>query len=208
MGEVTIVRTGVANTASVSAAFERLGTSCDITDDLAVIERAERLVLPGVGSFEAGMGRLREAGLVGALGERIEAGRPTLSVCLGMQMLCAASEESPGVEGIGVIDAALERFRGAPTVPQIGWNRIVPEEEPTVGALVRGGYAYFANSYRLSECPAGWRAAWSEYAGRFVAAIERGPVLACQFHPELSGAFGLELLSRWLAWTPEGAVTR
>ena len=199
---VTIVRTGVANTASVAAAFARLSVPTEITDDVGRIGRAARLVLPGVGSFEAGMERLAGAGLIDALRERVESERPTLAICLGMQLLCASSEESRGVEGLGVIDAALTRFTGAPTIPQIGWNEIVPD--PGAATLARG-YAYFANSFRLTECPAGWVAAWSEYAGAFVGALERGPILACQFHPELSGRFGLDLLGRWLAAARSGS---
>ena len=80
-------------------------------------------------------------------------------------------------------------------VPQLGWNRIVPRDD---AGMLREGYAYFANSYRLADAPSGWRAAFSDYGGPFVAAMERRGVLACQFHPELSGRFGLDLIARWL----------
>lgn len=199
---VVIVRTGVANTASVGAAFERLDTPTTITDDPAGVEDARLLVLPGVGSFEAGMARLTEAGLVEPLARRISDGRPTLAICLGMQLLCRASEESPGVDGLGCLEAVLIRFTSAPTVPQIGWNRI----DPVPGAaIIEPGFAYFANSYRLTSAPPGWTPAWSDYAGPFVAALERGPILACQFHPELSGPYGLDLMARWLIRAREGA---
>ena len=199
---VVIVRTGVANTASVSAAFARLDIATTITDDPGLVEDARLLVLPGVGSFEAGMARLREAGLAAPLSRRIADERPTLAICLGMQMLCRASEESPGVDGIGCVDGVLSRFTGAPTVPQIGWNRVEPDAE---AAILTAGFAYFANSYRLAVAPGGWIPGWSDYAGAFVGALERGPILACQFHPELSGAYGLDLLARWLARAREGA---
>lgn len=199
---VVVVRTGVANTASVAAAFARLDVPATITDDPGVVEGARLLVLPGVGSFEAGMTRLVEAKLVLPLAQRIAGDRPTLAICLGMQMLCRASEESPGVPGIGCIDAVLARFTNAPTVPQIGWNRIVPDAG---AAILTTGFAYFANSYRLTDAPPGWTAAWSDYAGPFVAALERGPILACQFHPELSGRYGLDLLARWVARAREEA---
>ncbi len=203
---ITIVRTGVANTASVAAAFARLEVESDVTDDPRAVEEAPLAVLPGVGSFEAGMARLRDAGLVDVLRARIDGDRPTLAICLGMQMLCAGSAESPGVRGIGVIDATLSRFTDeAPTVPQIGWNRINPDQS---ARMLQTGFAYFANSFRLTESPDGWAAAWAEYAGPFVAAMERGHVLACQFHPELSGPFGLDLLARWLERAREGAAAR
>ncbi|MCP4246745.1 MAG: imidazole glycerol phosphate synthase subunit HisH, partial [bacterium] len=89
----------------------------------------------------------------------------------------------------------VTRFGAGVRVPQLGWNRV----EPTPGCVLsQPGYAYFANSYRLVECPTGWRAAYADHGGRFVAALERGPLLACQFHPELSGSWGIALLGRWL----------
>ncbi len=193
--EVQIVRTGTANLASVAAALTRLGAVPRLIDDAASVERARFLVLPGVGTLEAAMRSLRERGLVGALRERVGAGRPTLAICLGLQMLCLGSEESPGVEGIGVIPANASRFPAGLRVPQLGWNRI----EPLPGCeLLREGYAYFANSYRIERPVEQWSAAMADYGTPFVAALERGSVLACQFHPELSGAFGLQLIRRWL----------
>jgi glutamine amidotransferase len=194
--EVLIVHTEVANIASVTAGFARLGAAVRLTENKGEIERAERLVLPGVGAFGAAMERLRALDLVGALRARFEAGRPTLAVCLGMQLLAASSEESPGAEGLGLFAGAAQRFRGAVRVPQLGWNRI----EPDAGcALLKPGHAYFANSFRLSAAPKGWSAAYADHGGRFVAAMEKGKLLACQFHPELSSAYGRALLERWLS---------
>lgn len=190
----TIVRTGVANTASVTAALGRCGCRCVLSDDPGEVTAAGLLVLPGVGSFSAGMESLGRAGLVDAVRARVAGGGPTLAICLGLQLLCAASEESPGVAGLGVIDSTVARFGGGVRVPQFGWNQV-----ETGGGLVEPGHAYFANSYRLAAAPAGWSVSWAEHGGRFVAAIERGEVLACQFHPELSGAWGAGLLERWLA---------
>jgi imidazole glycerol-phosphate synthase subunit HisH len=98
----------------------------------------------------------------------------------------------------------VTRFPDSVCAPQLGWNRVVPDPPDT---LLEPGYAYFANSYRLLEVPAGWSAAWSEHGGRFVAALQRGGVLACQFHAELSGKWGLDLLRRWLERTTNGAAT-
>ena len=191
---VTLVRTGVANTASVIAALERCGCACEISEDAGAVEAAETLVLPGVGSFAAGMESLDNAGLTGVVRERIRRGRATLAVCLGLQLLAAESEEAPGVAGLGVIEGHVTRFGRGVSVPQFGWNRI-----ESAGGLVEPGFAYFANSYRLTDAPLGWQVAWSDHGGRFVAAIQRDAVLACQFHPELSGQWGQSLLRRWLA---------
>lgn len=195
---VTVVRTSTANLASVLAGFERLGCRVRTTADPDRVALAGRVVLPGVGAFAAARRAIASHGLEDALRERIEGGRPTLGICLGMQLMAHGSSEAPGIPGLGVLDGVAERFDGGEEgwrVPQMGWNRVSPARGCTV---VPPGYAYFANSYRLTERPAGWEPVWCEYAGRFLAAVERGTVVGCQFHPELSGAYGASLLNRWL----------
>jgi glutamine amidotransferase len=192
---VGIIDTGVANIASLLAAFERLGRPARLTDSAVEIRDAGHVVLPGVGAFAAGMEKLTRAGLDGPLTERIAAGAPTLAVCLGLQLLCEGSAESPGVEGLGVVPAAVTRFGDGVRVPQFGWNEVKPAEG---AALLRPGFAYFANSFRVAALPPGWTGATADHGGPFVAALERGGLLACQFHPELSGRWGGELLERWL----------
>lgn len=192
---VAIIETGVANIASMLAAFRRLGASPRLDSAPETVETADYVVLPGVGSFGAGMETLREAGLIEPLVERIEAGRPTLAVCLGLQLLFEGSEESPGVDGFGIAPGEVRRFPEGVRTPQFGWNEVVARDECR---FLSHGYAYFANSYRVVEAPEGWAPATSEYGGSFVAAMERGDVLACQFHPEISGRWGLDMLSRWL----------
>ena len=103
--------------------------------------------------------------------------------------------ESPGVGGLGCLDARVAHFPAGVRAPQFGWNAVVAGRDC---ALLRDGYAYFANSYRLPAAPAGWATATADHGGAFVAAMERGSVLACQFHPELSGSYGAQLLARWL----------
>ncbi len=193
---VAVVQTGVANLASVAAGLRRAGAEPEIVDDVASVESAKRLVLPGVGAFAAAMERLRELGLDGPLVRRVREGRPTLVICLGLQLLTEASEESPGVAGLGVIPGRITRFPTHVRVPQLGWNAVHANSD---ARWLRSGYAYFANSYRLVEAPTGWSVAFADHGGRFVAALERGSVLACQFHPELSGPWGVSLLRRWLA---------
>lgn len=191
---VWLVPTGVANTASVAAAFQRLAVVVRPATNARDLESAALVVLPGVGAFGAAMQRLQELGLVEVLRERVAAGRPLLAICLGLQLLCRGSDESPGVDGLGVVPATVRRFTGPQRVPQLGWNHV----DAPPGQLVEPGHAWFANSYRLTDVPAGFRGAASDHGGRFVAAFERGALLACQFHPELSGAYGRRLLTRWL----------
>lgn len=193
--EVLVVETGVANTASVMVGLRRLGCSPRLAENPDELRDANRVVLPGVGAFAAAMRYLRESRMTDALRNRIESGKPTLAVCLGLQLLCEGSEESPGETGLGIIPLTAELYSDDLRVPQLGWNRI----DPGPGCqLIEPGYAYFANSYRVVELPEGWTVATADHGGPFVAALERGAVLACQFHPELSSNYGRELLVRWL----------
>lgn len=194
--EVMVVATGVANIASMLAALRRAGGRPRLTHDAEQVRSADWVVLPGVGAFGAGMQRLREQELTEALCERVRQDRPLLAVCLGLQLLCRRSAESRDTAGLALLPADIERFSAGVTVPQIGWNRVLPQ--PGCRYL-REGHAYFANSYRLSALPEGYDGAYGMHGERFVAGIERGGLLACQFHPELSGAWGGALLRRWLS---------
>ena len=202
MPDVVIVNSGVANLASICSAFRRLGTSVVVTDDPSVVAAARRVVLPGVGAFGAGLAALRAGGGGGgggldrAIAETVARGTPLLGVCLGMQMLCEGSEETSAVPGLGLIAGACRRLPDHVRVPHLGWNAVTAVSQ--VG-LVDSGVAAFANSYALLEAPPGWTPAWTTHGVRFVAALERGRILACQFHPELSGAYGAALLERWLS---------
>jgi imidazole glycerol phosphate synthase glutamine amidotransferase subunit len=197
--DVHVVPTGTSNLASMLAALQRAGGSPVMASEPARILDAPRLVVPGVGAFAAARQNLESAGLWEPLRERIDGGRPTFVVCLGLQLLCAGSEESPGVAGLGVVGEQVKRFPGTVRVPQLGWNLV--EASPSCRWL-ESGHAYFANSYHLPSAPAGWAAAMATHGVPFVAAMERGAVLACQFHPELSGAWGLALIERWLHQRP------
>lgn len=194
MEDVLILPTGTANLASVEAAFQKLGARTARADDPANIATAKHVVLPGVGAFGATMAGLDAAGFTETVAERVKAGKATLSMCVGLQVLFETSEESPGARGLGVIEGSVGRFPSDVSVPQFGWNRI--EAEATCRYL-ESGYAYFANSYCVGDAP-GCRTARAYHGKRFVAAFEKDDVVACQFHPELSGAFGLALIKRWL----------
>jgi len=196
MPDVVIVNSGVANLASITSAFSRLGSSVVVTDDAGVVAAARRVVLPGVGAFGAGLAALRARRLDSAITDAVARGTPLLGVCLGMQMLCEGSEESPRISGLGVIAGVCRRLPDHVRVPHLGWNAVTAV--PQV-ALLDSGVAAFANSYALLEAPPGWTPAWTTHGVRFVAALEQGRILACQFHPELSGAYGAALLERWLS---------
>jgi imidazole glycerol phosphate synthase glutamine amidotransferase subunit len=193
--KLTIVPTGTANTASIMAALNRLGASIGEAATADDVATSSGVVVPGVGAFGAAMAQIESMGLRQALYDRIEANRPTLAVCVGMQLLSGASEESPGAVGLQVLEERVSRFGDGVSVPQMGWNTV----EPDPGArFVEPGWAYFANSYRFDKAPTGWVGSRSEHGGTFLSALEKGDVLACQFHPELSGEWGARLLERWL----------
>lgn len=206
---VTIVPTGVANLASVVAAARRLGVTPVFAESPREIEVASAVLLPGVGSFGHAMEELRRTGAAPALTRRIRDGRPTMGICLGMQILAEGSEESPGVRGLGILPGLVTRLRihdattGRPLrVPQMGWNGVRAHDSGPNEGMIEAGNAYFANSFASSALSAieavGWRVARSEHGTTFAAAVERGPLLFTQFHPELSGPWGLALMSRWL----------
>ncbi|WP_035485716.1 imidazole glycerol phosphate synthase subunit HisH [Geminicoccus roseus] len=192
--QVVIVPTGVANIASVKAAWARLDAEPVVSDDPRTVRDAAYAMLPGVGSFGPAMQALASNGLDEALQARIEADRPTICICVGHQLLFKSSEESPGVRGLAVIDAHIGRFSDEVRVPQFGWNAVEAQPDCT---LLQSGHAYFANSYRALAAP-GCAVALADHDGLFVAGLEHGNLLGCQFHPELSGAYGRALLSRFL----------
>lgn len=195
---VAVVRTSTANLASVVTGFQRLGCRVRTTADPREVTRCDRLVLPGVGAFAAARHAIDAHGLSDPLRDRLDRGRPTLGICLGMQLMAMGSDEAPGVPGLGVFGGIVGSYESGEEgwrVPQMGWNLVTPAEGCEI---VPRGYAYFANSYRLTTAPDNWQPVWCDYAGRFLAAVERGPVVGCQFHPELSGDYGRALLTRWL----------
>ena len=191
---IKIIDTGVANIRSLQAAFDRLDKPWALTTDASEIGSAKHVVLPGVGTFGAAAAKLDEYQLREALTERIEKGESTLCICLGMQLLCEASEENPGVQGLGIVPEKISRFSEEVQVPQLGWNQVTPNQPD----WYESGQAYFANSFRLASVPAGWGFATTDYGGQFVSSVWRGQVLACQFHPELSGEWGQGLLKNWI----------
>jgi imidazole glycerol phosphate synthase glutamine amidotransferase subunit len=204
--KIRVIDTGSANVRSVHTALRRLRVEPVPVRGPEDVIAAPRILLPGVGAFGAAMRHLHEQDLVEPLRERIRAGWPTLAVCIGLQLLGRTSEESPGVEGIGAVPVTVGRFGAEVRVPHMGWNHV---HAPQNSRWIEDGHAYFANSYRIAADQraaleqAGWSVATCDYAGSFIAAIARDQVLACQFHPELSGAFGLEVLRRWVERTKE-----
>lgn len=195
---VALIETGLANVASVEAALGRLGVTPVRATGPDDVEDAGAAILPGVGAFGAGAAALADRGLAAPLARRIAENRPTLAICLGLQLLCAASDETPGAEGLGALPVRAQRL-GAPRLPHFGWSEVTA---PAGATVLASGAAYFAHTFALTDVSAleraGFAVATAVEGEPFAAAVERGPVVACQFHPELSGAYGAALLGRWL----------
>jgi imidazole glycerol-phosphate synthase subunit HisH len=193
---VVLVDAGGTNIGSVRYALQRLGVEAALTSDPETIRGADKVILPGVGAAGPGMARLRELGLVELMRSLT---RPVLGVCLGMQLLCAHSEEGD-TECLGVIDAPVRRFREAPglRVPHMGWNALEPvRAHPLLDGLVAGEQAYFVHSYAV---PTGdYTLATADFGGPFSAVIASGNFHGMQFHPERSAAVGARLLRNFLS---------
>lgn len=196
---IGIVETGIANVASVRAALGALGVSPTPVAHPRDLDGVTALVLPGVGAFGIGMDRLTSSGLVEPLRQWAQAGRPLLAICLGMQLLCDGSDEAPGVPGLGIVPGQCRRLPPSVRVPHLGWNWVAPT---AASRRIQPGYAAFANSFVLAETAPELVAARTFHGRDFVAAVETDTLFACQFHPELSGAWGRTVLQRWLEPPP------
>ena len=192
---VAIIDSGVANLAAVESALAALEVEHVITGSPDEVLDASHVVLPGVGRFSAGLDTLRRRGLDETVHDVHENGTPLLAICLGMQMLAEGSDESPDTPGLGVVAGRLQRLPDSVRVPHLGWNQVSTGE----GSGLPSGTAAFANSYYLPTPPTGWSAGWTTHGQKFVSMLAQGRTLACQFHPELSGAFGMGLISDWLS---------
>jgi glutamine amidotransferase len=196
---VTVIDYKAGNLTSVLKALRHLGAEVEVTDgDLALVESAERIVLPGVGHFAA-TSRLDETGLTPAIRAAIARGVPFLGICVGMQWLYAGSSEAPGQPGLGQFPESCARFpEGSEKVPHVGWNSLEVRSSPRLLAGVEPGeFVYFTHSYRAPVTSD--TAAITQYIEPFSSAVERGNVMGVQFHPEKSGATGLRILRNFLA---------
>src|SRR5436309_9677903 len=200
MTDVIIVDSGVANLASITSAFRRLGARVAVTGESAAVRDAPRMVLPGVGAFGAGVGSLRARGLDSVIAAAVMRGTPVLGVCLGMQMLCEGSEESPGVAGLGLVAGTCRRLPEHVRVPHLGWNTVTAES----GGTVASGVAAFANSYPLRTAPPpapppppGRAAASGPPGGRVRAAAAGGRPPGVPVPPRAAGGARAGLLGCW-----------
>jgi len=190
---IAIIDYGAGNLKSVKNALDYFKVDGRITDKTNDILKADKIILPGDGSFGYMMENLQKKGLVGPIKRFIEQGKPFLGICLGLQALFEESEESPGIKGLGIFKGKVVKFRKG-KVPQIGWNKIISKKK----GIFRNGYVYFVNSYYAVPEDKSIIAALTDYYGEFASAVQCNNVTAVQFHPEKSGDFGTAILRRWL----------
>jgi glutamine amidotransferase len=196
--EIVVVDYGMGNLRSVTRGLQRAGCDVEVTSELEDVERAEALVLPGVGAFAPGMENLGH--LKGAIIDAAIDGKPLLGICLGAQMLLSESFEDGYFKGLGLIPGRARRFPGELKVPHMGWNSLkFASRHPWFDGLENGAFFYFVHSYLL-DVEGDYKVAESEYGLKFAAAISNrdGNVVGTQFHPEKSGDTGLRVLANFV----------
>jgi glutamine amidotransferase len=194
---VAVLDYGIGNLRSAQKALEHVGADARLTADPHEIARADGVVLPGVGAFGKCMEALREAGLDGIATEAVESGRPFMGICVGMQLLYEASEEDPGVAGLGVLPGTVRLLPDTVKRPQMQWNTLDLTGEPRMfTGLDRPVWVYFVHSYAAE--PHDGVVATCDHGGPVVAAVERDRLWATQFHPEKSGTAGLAILRNFV----------
>jgi glutamine amidotransferase len=203
---IAIIDYGMGNLGSIANMLRKIGAEAVVSSDPAVIEAADRLVLPGVGAFAHGMASLEQRGLVPVLQRRVlEDEVPILGICLGMQLFTQGSEEG-GPAGLGWIAGRTSRFRlegQRYRVPHMGWNTVIPRREhPLLADLPEDPRFYFVHSYHVTCDDPADQLCGTVYGYEFTSAVARGNIIGTQFHPEKSHRFGFRLLQNFATGTP------
>ena len=203
---IVIIDYGLGNIGSMANMLKKAGASAVVSSDQALIGEADRLILPGVGAFDSGMGNLCDRGLISVLNRKVlDAKTPVMGVCLGMQLLGKRSEEG-AAPGLGWIDCESVRFRfdhdeKGLRIPHMGWNELnIACTHPLFTGLEQENRFYFVHSYHVVCSDGADVLARTEYGFPFVSAVKRGNILGVQFHPEKSHRFGMQLLKNFVAW--------
>jgi len=192
---IAVADYGIGNLGSVTKGLRRAGAEVLLTGDPEVLRRADALVLPGDGAFGATMAEVVRRGLVPVLREAVDAGKPLLGICVGMQLLFEESEEHGRHAGLGLLPGRVRRFEGELPVPHMGWNRLrARKPHPILDGVPDGAHVYFVHSY-YCDAPEDVVIATSDYGRDFAAIVGRGDVLGVQFHPEKSQEVGLRIVA-------------
>ena len=204
---IGIIDYDAGNIKSVEKALAYLGEETVVSRDPEVLTKADKVILPGVGSFGEAMENLHKYGLVPVIKDMIKEGTPFLGICLGLQLLFESSEETPGVAGLGILKGKIVRIPEGQglKIPHMGWNSLnVRDGASLFKGLEKEPYVYFVHSYYLQAKDPKIVAATAEYGVTIHASVEKENVFACQFHPEKSSKTGLAILKNFLAQRREG----
>lgn len=197
---IAIIDYDAGNLKSVEKALQFLGQECVITRDFHEIKKADKVILPGVGSFGDAMSQLKKYELDKVIHEVAAEQKPFLGICLGLQLLFEGSEESEGVEGLHLLDGEITRIpeQEGLKIPNIGWNSLDLQNNGRLFENLNGNpFVYFVHSYYLKAREESIVKATIEYSTHIHASVEKDNIFACQFHPEKSGTVGLQILSNF-----------
>lgn len=197
---IAIIDYDAGNLRSVQKALEFLGYESIITSEESEILSAERVILPGVGAFGEAMDQLRSRGLDDTIKKVVESGKPFLGICLGLQLLFEESEESPGVKGLGILPGKIVKITGGQglKIPHMGWNQLnIQKKNGFLKQMGDNPFVYFVHSYYMEPSDKSLIAATTDYGTELPVAVEKGNVMAAQFHPEKSGTVGLQILKNF-----------
>lgn len=207
---IAIIDYDAGNIKSVEKALHYIGEETIVTRDRETLLKADKVILPGVGSFGQAMENLHRYGLVPVIREIRDNGTPFLGICLGLQLLFESSEESPGVEGLGLLKGKIVKIppKEGLKIPHMGWNSLHLQNE---GRLFRnvpeGSYVYFVHSYYLRAEEPEIVKATADYSACIHASVEKDNLFACQFHPEKSSRTGLKILKNFAELSSTGRIT-
>ena len=198
---IAVIDYGAGNIRSIEKALEHVGAKVQVTDDPAIVAEARAVVLPGVGSGGAAMARMKEQGLVDAIREATWQGKPFLGICLGMQLLADHHAEGE-VDGLRLFRGEVRRIPHAIKIPHMGWNQVTPlhKDLPIFAGIEPGAYFCFMHSYYVEPQDQHGVAALTDYGAPYCSVIATEQVWGTQFHPEKSGAVGLQMLKNFVKW--------
>lgn len=200
--KIVIVDYGMGNLHSVNKALLKVGAQVSVSSDPIVIGAADKVILPGVGSFGDCMGNLNKYGLTQVLLKVLNSDKPFLGICLGLQLLFEDSEEAPGVKGLGFFKGQVKKIKTDFKIPHMGWNKLELKNNSPLLSQAEDEYVYFVHSYHAVPEDKTIITSVCNYGTEIIASVGCGNIQAVQFHPEKSSSVGMEILQAFKEWKP------
>lgn len=196
---LAIIDYGAGNLLSVKNALKHIGCQCEVINNESDLMKADAAILPGVGSFGDAMFSMSQSELIAPIKKFVDSGRPFLGICLGLQLLFPGSAESPGVDGLGILNGKIEKIPSEPglKIPHIGWNSLkITKQDGIFKGIPDNSYVYFVHSYYLNADKS-IVSSTTQYGTTIHASVQKDNVFATQFHPEKSGEVGIQMLKNF-----------